>query len=527
MKKTGYTIVEVLIAMSVLGVVSVAGITSQLEENEKAESIKFINEAVDIVSAVDTRLSVDGYDENLWSRRNWANEDEIVNVLISQQLNPINSGCANANWTPVLAEADNSKIITCNQWNQRIQDGIQMSAHLNSDAIGFIESFELYLSFDTNDNFDEGFNNFKRGINSINSKVYNELTGLYLFDLVNRTTDEEITTSECLIEKTNCALKLSLERAGGAEYLRLDGSNSMINSHLTFVETKGQAPLQCVRWRIDSSGAWTNSNTPIQNCGVGIYSETGMPAVVDVAATNGTFRNVLLDQSCTVYQEGSNNTVVASGTSPCGMLSDTEAVQVVETLQSRFIFSEEGVLNIARTNSLIVGELKINNRITANTFTGLNLEVGSGGITTTNFNGLTANVNGNVTSGSLNGGSSLTANEIIGDRVSGQTGNFLNIDRDLTTIDNTLTSVNNGVNNLKGSWSIGSWGSCNKSCGGGFKTRSVSCTTAKFCSGTVPATTATCNTHACPSSGGSSGDGCGSWRNCGDNGQGSDGGRHQ
>jgi prepilin-type N-terminal cleavage/methylation domain-containing protein len=499
MNNNGYTIVEVLIAMSVLGAVSVAGIASQMEENEKAESIKFINEAVDIVSAVDTRLSVDGYDENLWVRRDWSNENEIVNFLISQQLNPVGSSCSGGNWTPELAIENNSKLISCNQWENRIDDGIEMSARLNSDAVGYIESFELFLSFDSNESFDEGFGNFKRGINSINSKVYNELTGIYFFDLINRTTNEEIATSECLIEKTNCALKLSLERAGGNEYLRLDGSNSMINSHLTFVETKGHSPLSCVRWRVDSSGAWTNDNTPIQDCGVGIYSETGMPAVVDVAADNGTFINILLDQSCNVYKEGSGNKVVPDGTSPCGMKSDTEAIQVVDTLQSKFILSEEGVLNIARTESLIVGNLTTNN-INATDFTGLNIEIENdltvGGDLSVSG---AATVSGNAsTGGDLNSSSNIRAREITGDYVTAPNGSFANIDTDLRNVETALAGIETGVNNLKGSWILGSWGTCSKSCGGGYQTRTVSCETGKFCNGSVPSTTQSCNTNSCP-----------------------------
>jgi hypothetical protein len=51
-----------------------------------------------------------------------------------------------------------------------------------------------------------------------------------------------------------------------------------------------------------------------------------------------------------------------------------------------------------------------------------------------------------------------------------------------------------------GTWQTGSWSTCNKPCGGGTQTRSVTCqtTTDSNCAGTKPATSQSCNTQACP-----------------------------
>tara|TARA_Y100001960_G_C14774839_1_gene882449 strand:- start:1339 stop:2259 length:921 start_codon:yes stop_codon:yes gene_type:complete len=46
-------------------------------------------------------------------------------------------------------------------------------------------------------------------------------------------------------------------------------------------------------------------------------------------------------------------------------------------------------------------------------------------------------------------------------------------------------------------WQAGSWGGCNKTCGGGTQTRSVTCKANHFCPDAKPAASQACNTHGC------------------------------
>lgn len=47
------------------------------------------------------------------------------------------------------------------------------------------------------------------------------------------------------------------------------------------------------------------------------------------------------------------------------------------------------------------------------------------------------------------------------------------------------------------SWSVGSWGSCSKTCGSGVQYRSVTCQAGYNCTGSKPSTSQVCNTQAC------------------------------
>lgn len=506
MNKNGFTLIESLIAISVVGSLSVGIIASQIEKNKTDSAVKLINEAANVISAVDTRISIDGYDFDLWNRNTWTDRNAVVNDLIARHLVPANSTtCNTGTWIPIVNSEESAKLIDCNQWSNSTNPML-MEATLREDSIGYIEGFDLILSYPDDLTFDEEFQDMKVGFNSIKAKVYNEITGIYFFDLISMTTRQEISTVECLGQKSNCGFRFSYERGGGFEYLRLDASNSMIDSHLTFVESKGNAPLKCQRWRnslADGSGSWNLVN-PDDNCGIGIYSVTGHPSVVEVVAENGTFQNLILDKECDVYEPKSTNGSVlgarANGTSPCGLLSNGEAIQVVETIHTQNILSEQGDFEDISTKSLIAKELNTKN-IIATQFVNLrnievsrDLEVISGSMTvdgTTNITG-DLNVVRNAFLNTINArnvSSSTTIDAPVGD--------FDNINNNLQSMEGTLNTINSNVNALKGSWVTGPWGSCSKSCDTGYQTRSVSCN-GDYCTGNVPSTAQSCKIKDCP-----------------------------
>ena len=53
------------------------------------------------------------------------------------------------------------------------------------------------------------------------------------------------------------------------------------------------------------------------------------------------------------------------------------------------------------------------------------------------------------------------------------------------------------VKTCNSDWVVGAWGACNKSCGGGIQTRSITCPSGKVCLSTKPEAQQACNTQVC------------------------------
>ncbi|MDH5971244.1 tail fiber protein [Vibrio aestuarianus] len=315
---------------------------SNPKNRNQNERLRFIDEAMSIVKAVDHRIAIDGYDPDLWTKLKWDNEEEIVNSLIKEELtSQYHDKCSSGKWKPAKNSENNTKLLECNLWQSRKNHGESMNSEIRTDPTGFIQGFDLLIRFDDEDNFKKYFRDIKYSLNHISVNPSQELSGIYLNSLVSRSSGVDISSYQCINDPLDCSIKLSLERSGGNEYLRADGGNSMIGENLTFIESKGQSPLKCIRWsntEENGNGAWSRNTS--EDCGIGVYAKTGDAVVVEVSANRGTFKHILLDKSCKNY-EWDGTTVVETGTSsPCGIRTDTgEIYQVVSNSISEKIES--------------------------------------------------------------------------------------------------------------------------------------------------------------------------------------------
>jgi len=85
-KDKGFTLVESILALSVVGVVSAGVISTTAKKEQETHLNTFLNEAASIIFAVDHRLSIDGYTSENWKQFEWKNKDEVYNKLIKEEL---------------------------------------------------------------------------------------------------------------------------------------------------------------------------------------------------------------------------------------------------------------------------------------------------------------------------------------------------------------------------------------------------------------------------------------------------------
>jgi prepilin-type N-terminal cleavage/methylation domain-containing protein len=340
--KHGLTLIESMIALSVTGAVAGVAINEISEGNKESYGKKIVVDIEEILSAVNHRIAIDGYDPDLWSDTSWSSRDEIRNKLISEELNTIDSICPDGKWNPMDTANDNVIFLNCNLYKYPSKIGVSMSAEMSVDPTGFIDAFNIYFSFENDNDFQSYFKGLKKGISEINLSKSKEISGSHIYSFVDKTNrNTMLTTVECISNPSNCELKASYSRVGGGEYIRADGSNSMIGSNLTFIETKSSsAPLKCLRWsnEIDSNryntGVWKIAET---ECGVGIYKSSDNKDEIALVADTGTFKNILLDKSCNRYNWSSGDVleISSSDPSPCGMsLDGGEIYQVVDNTES-------------------------------------------------------------------------------------------------------------------------------------------------------------------------------------------------
>tara|TARA_Y100001960_G_scaffold332700_1_gene434295 strand:+ start:19908 stop:21644 length:1737 start_codon:yes stop_codon:yes gene_type:complete len=407
--KNGFTLVESVIALSLAGAGTTLLLAHQSEESKKTEALIFANEVTSIVNAVDHRVAIDGYDPSLWSKTSWSNEEDIVKNLISKDLVSVDSNCSGGSWVPTIASEAKTKLTECNLWKNRKNIDMSMSANMNLDSVGFIQSFDLVFKITNDKDFEDYFINIKRGLANVKANPNKEIAGLHTYNLISLSTSKDITASECFNDPSDCAFKASFNRSGGNEYLRVDGENSMIGSHISFVDTKGNAPLKCIRWENtnrDGTGVWTQKSD--ENCGVGIYNKT--PVSVEITADTGTFKNVVLDKECVVYEWNGSNIVDNGKRSPCGMTNNgSEIYQTVEnsianTATFNELYSETAEINVAKISEIqtallnaevvnIKTELKVEGESVFNGIVNVNNDLKVSGKTTTKDLTVTNNTN--------------------------------------------------------------------------------------------------------------------------------------
>ncbi|EIV8508213.1 prepilin-type N-terminal cleavage/methylation domain-containing protein [Vibrio parahaemolyticus] len=339
-RTNGFTLIEML------GVVALAGIgTATLidmgKENLNAENKQFITDRiVSVMEGFDKRIAKDGYDAAVWDTKSWTDNQQVLIDLFDNQLD------LNINTIPL---------------------GLTISASLNSDNVNFVDEFELVLGYESADDFEANQKMFTALQYELSGKAINTVSGDVEYGYYHKTTNASLSRLECNKAKNDCLLKASWFRYGGHEYINVDGSNSLIAEHLTFIEGYGQSPLKCIRWSEQTtSGVKKWHKETVEECGIGIYKKINEPLLAELNVNTFLAKAVMLDKQCKVFDHNGTKVVDTGKTSPCGMLNNgTDVVQIIETTMAENsiynqFYSENSNINQLITDEIITEHVEVN-----------------------------------------------------------------------------------------------------------------------------------------------------------------------
>lgn len=394
----GMTLLESLIALSVTGLAGTAWLKNQSDEQEIAYQKQAGVEFQQILSAIDARLLIDGYNETLWGSKLTYGSANFNEDFLKAFFNSKDSKCS-GKWIPQDSSKNELQLLPCDLWAHKTPYGLLPTVEISNDGNGFINKIELRLSFRDQANFEDNVNNVRKAL-YFSKGLTNEVTGSHIKSFVDANTGEELTNMECLSSGLDCEVSLKYETSVGFEALAISGNNSMVNSSVSFVESKNSSPLNCQLWKKQPDSSWAANSV---ECGIGIYE--GTPVVVDVAvndisAKNGYFeedlvsKQILLNKTCDNFKI-ENDKVVANGQASCGMTNDgTIVVSVVDnSIASQGIFKNLNgdvlkagsaeVFGLLKTKDLTVsGQTNLNGAVTVNN----DLKMKANGVVKFDFN---------------------------------------------------------------------------------------------------------------------------------------------
>lgn len=373
LNKNGFTLIESMIAIS-MGSVALAATFMTLENkyhNQKVENLS--KDISSIIEGFDKRVGNDGFELNLWSKFSGSNyqfnnRQQVQEFLAKAFIARSADGCgAIDGWQPIKddpvdeAYKDQFKFIPCNLWAYEIPFELNAASKIIHDGT-YVQEFELDLYFDNDDLFKDNFLSLKEVFLRSRSQNGSGDTGVYDFLFVNRTTDQEITTTECLNEKSNCGFRATYTGSDNAqEYLQTNGNNNMIGSKVKFQEDIGDPAINsCHRYQ-EVGGNWTRIDDVYCGIGLGLTDPTDLSSpkldYVELAVSSVSTNKIFLDKICKFQ-----NSAGVMKNVPCGIYNDGAENKVVASYDE--VYSTDALVSVLEASIVNAESVKVKTDLT-------------------------------------------------------------------------------------------------------------------------------------------------------------------
>lgn len=386
-KIKGFTLIEVMIIMSLLLGFILIFSNMDIAINEKQNSRKVGTQLNMIVSAIDKRISIEGKNISYWKNGTTWSGPSFKNFLTQELVGANNPTCGDSTkgWKPLLNmnglsqdseegrsvilmhnNALNGKLIPCTLWTLYPYNVVP-SAKLISNVDNNLSNIVLSFTFANLTDWEKGFSKFNESyIFAKEQKNTNLLTKktFYYSDASNN----KINLNQCISLKNSCILNVDISIGSSGtddKKFKVDSSNSF-ETNLGFAKSiQSNQQIDCKIWTVDTTTTPPTWNTRITTCGV--TGGSNGEKEVSLVGNNIDAQNIKITGKCMSYQKGFTN-FSPNFNSECGLIDTGTIVELnTTTIRSANLITDNiNVKTETKINELAIRE-KDDNKNTTNT----------------------------------------------------------------------------------------------------------------------------------------------------------------
>lgn len=246
-KKRGYLLIEAILASALISAVILFRTQVEARHKETDNIRKFATDVVAVPYAIDKRTLLDGHTLNLPKKTFTGAQDTFLNLL-KQSLIGTNSAACRGGWAPKDTANGALNLISCTQFNyKKMPFNFEMDGGYELATNGAVSRYYIDLYHKNSADFNKNSHVYPQLINFSRLLDSPQITGSHKYSLIHKASKKELTPSQCLTAKQQCAIRAeyftNFVGLGEDVYLRVNGSNFMLSS----IRFKGlaSAPYEC------------------------------------------------------------------------------------------------------------------------------------------------------------------------------------------------------------------------------------------------------------------------------------------
>ena len=370
--KKGFTIIESLLVVIMSSVATVGAYTYLNEKAEDTTINSLAGKITKTIKGFDQRIFIDKYDQSLWPTITEYSTNNQVQDFFKKELIARTASCGNSNgWKPSIndpldteevSSKEKLKLIPCSLWlNSKIELNLKTKLVIQKDVKN-IKNINIYYFYENEKDFKENYIKLRKLFKKIKEVDLVEVTGSHKYKFVDMNASDpsltSLTSKECLMKKENCGLLAQYNADGtGAEYLDVNGQNSMVNSKISFIEKNGEPVIKtCSTFIFDPTTSIWKEKKDI-TCGLGIDKDKGTK-FVDADVNSLSTKRVLLDRLCKINITGSMENV------PCGIYIDNTSGSTMAITAIDVLNATKGFVHLLDVNKINTDIIEVTNKLT-------------------------------------------------------------------------------------------------------------------------------------------------------------------